>query len=114
MQMGRAFCFLLARHHHRRLPDPMSKVLLTGTLTCAPHEVDDVLSIIDDHIRKSRAEAGCLQFELWQDELTPTDFHISEVFLSEAAFAKHQDRSQGSDWGRITGHMARDFTKANA
>ncbi|WP_417243736.1 putative quinol monooxygenase [Celeribacter sp.] len=92
----------------------MSKVLLTGTLTCTPDEVDDVLSVMADHIRKSRAEAGCLQFELWQDELTPTDFHVSEVFLSEAAFATHQDRTQGSDWGRITRDMTRNFKKATA
>ncbi len=114
MGMGGAFSFLLARLHHRWLPDPMSKVLLTGTMTCAPSEVDDVLSVMADHIRKSRAEAGCMQFELWQDELTPTAFHVSEVFLSEAAFAKHQERTQGSDWWRITRHMSRDFKKVSA
>lgn len=92
----------------------MSKILLTGTMTCAPSEVDSVLSLLPTHIRLTRAEAGCLDFDLWQDELTPTRFHVNEVFVSEAAFQAHQERTQRSDWFRITHHMDRDFTKVEA
>lgn len=92
----------------------MTKILLTGTMTCAAHEVEDVLALMDDHIRKSRGEPGCLQFELWQDELNPRHFHVSEVFVSPAAFEAHQDRTSGSDWFRVTGHMSRDFKKVEA
>ncbi len=92
----------------------MTKVLLTGTMTCAPSEVEDVLALMDEHIRKTRAEPGCLEFELWQDELTPTRFHVNEVFVSEVAFEAHQDRTQRSDWFRVTHHMSRDFSKVSA
>lgn len=92
----------------------MAKILLTGTMTCEAHEVDDVLAILPEHVQLSRAEAGCLQFELWQDELSPRQFHVSEVFRDARAFEAHQDRTQGSDWFRITGHMTRDFRKVEA
>lgn len=92
----------------------MAKILLTGTLTCAPDEVESVLALMSDHIRHSRAEPGCLAFELWQDELTTTQFHVNEVFRDAAAFEAHQSRSRASDWGRVTAHMRRDFTKSPA
>jgi quinol monooxygenase YgiN len=90
----------------------MGKVLLTGTMRCEPHEIDAVVSLVDTHIRLSLNEPGCLTFELWQDELDPRSFHVSEVFVSENAFAKHQDRTQSSDWWRVTHHMPRDFKKS--
>jgi putative acetyltransferase len=83
-------------------------------MRCEPHEIDAVVSVLDTHIHLSRAEPGCLTFELWQDELDPCNFHMSEVFRSEEAFAKHQSRTQSSDWWRVTSHMPRDFTKSDA
>jgi quinol monooxygenase YgiN len=92
----------------------MGKILLTGTLRCAQNEVDDVMSMMEKHIRLSQAEAGCLTFELWQDDLDPRTFHVSEVFRSNADFEFHQDRTRKSDWGRVTAHMDRDFSKVDA
>lgn len=89
----------------------MGKVLLTGTMRCDADEVETVLALMDKHVRLSQAEPGCLQFELWQDELDPRSFHVSEVFRSERDFEAHQDRAHSSDWGRVTRHMPRDFTK---
>ena len=92
----------------------MGKVLLTGTMRCEPHEIDTVLALMAKHERLSQAEPGCLQFELWQDELDPCSFHVSEVFRSERDFEFHQDRTHSSDWGRVTRLMTRDFTKSEA
>jgi quinol monooxygenase YgiN len=92
----------------------MGKILLTGTMRCNADEVDAVLSLMAKHERLSLAEPGCLTFELWQDELDPCCFHVSEVFRSERDFEAHKDRSHSSDWGRVTRHMPRDFTKSNA
>ncbi|WP_368487296.1 putative quinol monooxygenase [Celeribacter sp. HF31] len=92
----------------------MAKILLTGTMTCAPDEVDHVLALLPEHIRLSRAEPGCLQFDLWQDEVRPTEFHVTEVFRDARAFDAHQDRTQSSDWWRVTHHMARNFKKSAA
>ncbi|MCA0045013.1 putative quinol monooxygenase [Celeribacter litoreus] len=92
----------------------MSKILVTGTMTCDPSEVDAVLSLLPVHIKLTRAEPGCLQFDLWQDEVRPTEFHVTEVFRSEAAFEAHQERMRNSDWFRVTGHMERDFKKSLA
>ncbi|MFT6169525.1 MAG: quinol monooxygenase YgiN [Celeribacter sp.] len=94
--------------------DVMTKILLTGTMRCDAHEVDAVVSLMAKHERLSLAEAGCLSFELWQDELDPRIFHVSEVFRSERDFEIHQDRTHSSDWGRVTRHMPRDFIKSPA
>jgi quinol monooxygenase YgiN len=94
--------------------DVMGKVLLTGTMRCDANEVDAVVSLMAKHERLSQAEAGCLSFELWQDELDPRTFHVTEVFRSETDFESHQERTQASDWGRVTRHMTRDFTKSRA
>lgn len=94
--------------------DIMGKVLLTGTMRCEPHEIDTVLALMAKHERLSQAEPGCLQFELWQDELDPRTFHVTEVFRSQADFEAHQERTHSSDWGRVTGHMPRDFSKSPA
>nr|WP_321509728.1 putative quinol monooxygenase [uncultured Celeribacter sp.] len=92
----------------------MGRVLLTGTMRCAPHEVDDVVALLDLHRRLSRAEPGCLQFDLWQDELDPSLFHVHEVFRSESDFEAHQTRTRRSDWWRITHAMTRNFTRSPA
>jgi quinol monooxygenase YgiN len=94
--------------------DVMGKVILTGTMRCAANEIETVLALMAKHERLSQAEPGCLQFELWQDELDPRTFHVSEVFRSETDFESHQDRTHTSDWGRVTRHMPRDFTKNSA
>jgi len=92
----------------------MGKVLLTGTMRCDADEIDAVLSLMAKHVRLSQAESGCLSFELWQDELDPCSFHVNEVFRSERDFEAHQERTHSSDWGRVTRHMPRDFTKSTA
>lgn len=88
--------------------------MLTGTLRCAPDEIEAVLSLVPTHQRLSRAEPGCLDFDLWQDELDPRTFHVSEVFRSKRDFDAHQDRTESSDWGRVTAHMDRDFSVSGA
>ena len=81
---------------------------LAGTLTCRAEEVDVVLAAAAEHIRLTRAEPGCLAFDITLTE-RPGVFAVSESFRDRAAFDAHQRRTGSSDWWRITGHMARDF-----
>lgn len=91
------------------LPAPM--IALTGRLIC--HDADQMmtaLGLLPDHIDLSRAEAGNLRFDLWQDE-DPMIWHLSELFRNADAFAQHQSRTADSVWGRDSGQIARDFQK---
>lgn len=85
-------------------------IRLTGTLTCAQQEAGAVRDALPEHIRLTRAEPGCLSFEV--TERAPGRFAVSEAFTDRAAFDAHQDRTRASAWWRLTGHMARDFTLA--
>lgn len=86
----------------------MTKIHLTGTLTCAQGDAPAVRAALPDHIRLTRAEPGCEAFDI--TETAPGQFSVAERFTDRAAFEAHQTRTRASDWFRITGHMTRDFT----
>jgi len=87
-------------------------VTLTGTLTCAPEEASAVREALVEHTRLSRAEPGCLRFEVTERE--PGVFFVSEAFIDDDAFDAHQTRTRDSAWWQLTSDMPRDFTKSGA
>ncbi len=109
-------------HHHTRpehdcedtgtpidLARPMSA--LQGRLICADAaQMMTALSLLSDHADLSRAEPGCLRFDLWQDE-DPLIWNLSELFVDADAFAAHQSRTADSDWGRASTAIRRDFDR---
>lgn len=85
-------------------------VTLNGTLTCASQaEADRVGAYLPEHIRLTRAEAGCLSFEVLQTA-DPMVWSVSERFTDAAAFEAHQVRTSTSEWARETAGIARDYT----
>ncbi len=85
------------------------KVALTGHLRCADAvEAARVRAGLDTHLRLTRAEPGCLRFDV-----TPTDdplvWHVSELFTDRAAFEAHQARAGASNWAKLTAGIARDY-----
>ncbi|SIS64436.1 GNAT family N-acetyltransferase [Paracoccus saliphilus] len=107
-------------HHHPRhdhggegaaiaLARPM--IALSGRLICADTaQMMTALSLLPDHVELSRAEPGCLRFDIWQDD-DPMLWHLSEVFTDADAFAAHQARAGSSEWGRKSADIERDFHK---
>ncbi len=90
----------------------MPKVYLEGLLiahSAAEHALVDLY--LDDHIELTRAEPGCLKFEVTEDPNDRNKFHVSEVFESEEAFEAHQARTKASEWGQISGPLERRFKK---
>lgn len=91
------------------LPRPM--IALTGQLACADTtQMMTALSLLPEHVRLSRAEPGCLRFDLWQDE-DPLIWHLSELFIDAEAFAAHQMRTEDSPWGRDSAGIGRNFQR---
>ena len=54
-----------------------------------PETVEEVRRILLELIVPSRAEAGCLKYELLQNADDPTDFTFVETFASEEALKIH-------------------------
>ena len=87
-------------------------IRLTGVLICSTEETETVRAALPEHLRLTRAEPGCLAFDV--TGTAPGIFSVAERFSDRAAFAAHQARTRTSGWWRITGHMARDFSLSEA
>lgn len=90
----------------------MPKVYLSGLLvaeTAAHHAIVDLY--LEDHILLTRAEPGCLKFDVTEDPKKRGHFHVSEEFESEEDLAFHQERAKASEWGAVSGKLERRFKK---
>ena len=87
----------------------MSRVSLSGRLVCASEtEVAAVIATLPEHMRLSRAEPGCLSFEVTQTA-DPLVWRVEEAFVDRAAFEVHPARTKASEWGRATAGIVRDY-----
>ena len=85
-------------------------VTLTGTLRCASEgEAVRVRAALDEHIRLTRAEPGCISFEVTSTD-DPMIWNVAEEFTDPAAFEAHQSRAGASDWAIQTKGIARDYS----
>ncbi|WP_345800905.1 antibiotic biosynthesis monooxygenase [Microbacterium sp. AZCO] len=88
----------------------MAEVRLHGSLVCADDaQADLVRANLAAHVALTRAEPGCLSFEV-----TPTQdglvWRVEEFFADSAAFRAHQQRVAASEWGRTTAGIERQYT----
>ncbi|HKT56197.1 MAG TPA: antibiotic biosynthesis monooxygenase [Microbacterium sp.] len=91
----------------------MTTITLTGRLICADDdEAATVLRHLDRHIELTRAESGCLQFDV-EPTADPLVWTVCERFVDRSAFESHQLRVRGSDWGRATASIERDYVVAS-
>lgn len=89
-------------------------IALRGTLTCRDAgQLRRVLDLLPEHIRMTRAEPGCLRFEMWQSD-DPLVWRVEELFADAGALAAHQARGRDSPWGRDSAGIARDLHAAEA
>ncbi|WP_342664882.1 putative quinol monooxygenase [Microbacterium indicum] len=88
---------------------PAGEVGLTGRLVCAGRdEAEIVLRHLPLHTELSRAEPGCLRFEVAATE-DPLVWSVSELFADRESFDRHQACVRASEWGRATAGIARDY-----
>ena len=84
-------------------------VRLRGQMICMTDaELQALRQHLAEHIRLTRAEPGCMTFEV-----TPTDdpmvHEVMEAFRDRASFDAHQARTRDSVWFAATRHILRDF-----
>ena len=84
-------------------------VQLTGVLVCANQTQSALVArLLPEHIRLTRAEAGCISFEV-QQSADPLVWDVAEVFSDRAAFEAHQARAAASEWGQATRGIERRY-----
>lgn len=87
----------------------MTTVELTGRLLCESAEQAEIVHRhLPRHIELTRAEEGCLRFDVTQAE-DPLVWTVAELFADQSAFEAHQERVKASEWGRATTAIARDY-----
>lgn len=85
-------------------------ITLTGQLICTTAEECAIVTRhLPEHIRLSRAEPGCLRFDVVQTA-DPMVWQVDESFADAAAFEAHQTRSRASLWHEKTLGIRRSFT----
>jgi quinol monooxygenase YgiN len=84
---------------------------LSGRLICNDRaEAATVRRHLPRHIRLSRAEPGCLSFEVTTTD-DPLCWQVTETFRDPAAFDAHQARTRASAWHAATAAITRTFTR---
>jgi len=68
-----------------------------------------VSDALPKHIALTRAEAGCLSFEVTPDAAHAGRFQVAELFVDRAAFDAHQTRTKASEWAKITDGIPRSY-----
>lgn len=88
----------------------MSIVTLEGSLICDhPAEAALVAALLPSHIRLTRAEPGCLAFEVTSTD-DPLVWSVSERFSNAQSFRAHQTRVATSEWGVATASIERRYS----
>ena len=87
----------------------MRKIILKGSIQVLPEELEIVRAALPEHIANTRAEAGCLVFEVTEDRHHIGRFNVYEESADKRAFALHQARVKASAWGALTTRVTRDY-----
>ena len=83
-------------------------IRLTGKLICANDEqAARVREYLPEHIRLTKAEPGCLYFDVSHAGAMTWD--VEERFADRAAFEAHQARTRASAWWDQTAGIAREY-----
>ena len=85
-------------------------IKLTGYIDVPVGRREAIAAALPLHIALTRAETGCLRFDVIPDADIEGRYNVSELFTDRASFEAHQDRIRSSDWGEISSGIPRDYT----
>lgn len=84
-------------------------IRLRGQMVCMTEdEAAAVRTHLAGHVAATRAEPGCLSFDIATTD-DPFTFEVLEAFRDRAAFDAHQARTRDSAWFAATRGILRDF-----
>lgn len=86
-----------------------TKIGLTGYIDVPSARLAEVTTALPEHIRLTRAESGCVSFDVTPDPDHAGRFNVAEVFSNRSDFDLHQSRTANSDWARVTKGIARSY-----
>lgn len=87
-----------------------TQISLTGYIDVPADRRAAIAAALPEHIALTRAEPGCLRFDVTEDTACPGRFLVSELFASQADFDAHQARAADSPWAKITAGIPRHYS----
>ena len=66
-------------------------VKIVAVLTARPGKADELKALLSGMLAPSRAEAGCLRYDLWRDQANAGRFVLDELYVDDAAIAAHRE-----------------------
>jgi quinol monooxygenase YgiN len=88
----------------------MAKIILSGTIEFPLAHLETVRRELPGHIEATRAEAGCVVFEVEEVAGHPGRFSVYEEFVSRAAFELHRQRAANSPWAEVATHATCNYS----
>ena len=87
-----------------------AKKIINAQIFIKPEKVDDFLAATKELIEKSRAEEGCITYNLYQDPHDKTKFFFFEEWKNQAAIDFHFATEHFVNFGK----MLEEFASAEA
>ena len=87
----------------------MAKVILKGYIMVSAADLSRLENELPNHLRLTRAEAGCLIFDVTKDVDIAGKFHVDEEFVDQQSFALHRQRVEKSHWGKVSAGAERFY-----
>ncbi|MEM9463837.1 MAG: putative quinol monooxygenase [Actinomycetota bacterium] len=89
-------------------------LIIAGTITLAPEQLDDAVALALRFGEQVRAEPGCVEYLFTPNPAVPGELRLFEVWESETALADHFTTPHMAEWQRQIGEFdirGRDLTK---
>ncbi|UTW45602.1 antibiotic biosynthesis monooxygenase [bacterium SCSIO 12696] len=87
----------------------MPKIILQGHIVVPETDLPEVEAELPRHIELTKAEKGCLDFQVTQSLENKRIFTVYEEFIDRAAFEYHQQRVKKSYWGTMAVNVERHY-----
>ena len=72
--------------------------VIFGVVKVREEHLEEFIRHVREHARRSLSEAGCLRFEVLQDESDPQTICLYEAFRSEADLEVHRSQAYYAEW----------------
>ena len=83
-------------------------IAISGRIFCANQiEAELLASLLEEHTQLTRAEPGCLSFNMSRTA-DPLVWLLDEAFNDEEAYQAHLSRTRSTPWYGATAHLRRD------
>jgi quinol monooxygenase YgiN len=87
----------------------MGKVILEGYIVVSESDLINLKEHLDEHIKLTRAENGCIVFNVEQRNGKELIFDVYEEFSDKEAYYFHQERLKASPWYKATRKAERHY-----